>query len=232
MTADELTPAKRRQARAMLDVLAQTVEPLAQTLGAGCEVVLHDLTNLPTSVYAIGGDVTGRTVGSPATDLLLEHVHAGAETNLIGYSTELPGGRDGRSSTIIVRLPDGMPVAALCLNIDVTDLKQAHQLLGALLGSAAPADVPSVTPRTKEAFPRTVTDLTNHLVEESIAGIGVPVELMKKPHKVEVVHNLKRRGVFQVKDAVEAVAAALDVTRFTIYNYLNELDDQPLEGSA
>ncbi|MGX9899123.1 helix-turn-helix domain-containing protein [Arthrobacter sp. SA17] len=46
---------------------------------------------------------------------------------------------------------------------------------------------------------------------------------MRKEHKVQVVAELERRGFFLVKQAAETAAIALGVTRFTIYNYLNEL---------
>jgi predicted transcriptional regulator YheO len=48
---------------------------------------------------------------------------------------------------------------------------------------------------------------------------------MQKKHKVAVVRDLKNRGMFHLRDAVDMVAASLGVTRFTIYNYLNEIGD-------
>ncbi|WP_372698279.1 transcriptional regulator [Arthrobacter sp. JSM 101049] len=223
--------ADRDRARKILDLLSQVVEPLAVALGEGCEVVVHDLTNLENSIYAIGGGVTGRRVGSPPTDLLLQHVLGGAKSNIIGYATKLPGGREGRSSTIIVRDPvDDSAVAALCLNIDVTNVRQAHRLLGSLLGGDPESMVLPVPETPSEAFPRTVAELTTQMMKEVIDSTGIPVELMKKSHKIDVVAALNERGVFQVKEAVEDVASALDVTRFTIYNYLNELQDRSLEG--
>lgn len=230
MKDDRAIPDQNR-ARKILDVLAQTVEPLALALGEGCEVVVHDLTNLENSSYAIGGGVTVRTVGSPPTDLLLRHVLSGAKSNIVGYATKLPGGREGRSSTIIVRDPvNDSAVAALCLNIDVTSVRQAHRLLGSLL-NADPDSVAAAQPEVpSEAFPRTVSELTTQMVNEVTGSTGIPVELMKKSHKLDVVAALNQRGVFQVKEAVENVASALDVTRFTIYNYLNELQERSLEG--
>ncbi|MBF6333391.1 helix-turn-helix transcriptional regulator [Nocardia transvalensis] len=207
------------EVRVTLDVLAQLVEPLSEALRA--EVVLHDLTHLPDSVRAIAGGLTGRSVGAPATDLLLRHLQTGASGNLIDYPTELPHHRRGRSSTIVVRSADGMPVAALCLNIDVTDLAEAHRLLGELLnGTARESESP------RETFPRSVGELTERMIAEAVADTGVPVELMKKQHKIQVVARLREQGVFAVKDAIETVAEAIGVTRFTIYNYLNELEGE------
>ena len=47
---------------------------------------------------------------------------------------------------------------------------------------------------------------------------------MHKRHKLAVVADLRDRGFFLLKESVDTAAAALDVTRFTIYNYLNELE--------
>ncbi|NQE88422.1 transcriptional regulator [Nocardia terpenica] len=207
---------------ATLAVLEQVVGPLSRALRA--EVVLHDLTHLPDSVHAIAGGLTGREVGAPATDLLLRHIHSGASEHLLDYPTELPHGRRGRSSTIIVRSPGGgVPVAALCLNMDVTDLVEAHRLLGALV-SANNAGAQAADRR--ESFPRSVGDLIERLIAEAVADTGVPAALMKKRHKIRVVSRLREQGVFAVKDAIETVAEALGVTRFTIYNYLNQLEGE------
>ncbi|GAA3731053.1 putative transcriptional regulator YheO [Spinactinospora alkalitolerans] len=224
----ELTESEQAQAGAMLDVLAQVVDPLAAALGPGCEVVLHDLTRLPDSVHRIAGGVTGRGPGAPATDLLIQHVRAGAPDHLIGYSTQLPDGREGRSSTIVVRLPGGAPVAALCLNVDVTDLRRAHELIGGLLVPGTPNAVPAPPAEDgpKESFPRSVEELTSALVREAVAAQGIPVELMKKRHKLQIVAQLQEWGVFLVKDAVEIIAEAISVSRFTVYNYLNELAER------
>ncbi|WP_193070857.1 transcriptional regulator [Brevibacterium sp. FME37] len=222
-----------QKVRETLELLAGISEPLARALGEGCEVVIHDLTNLDNSVYAIAGGVTGREVGAPPTNLLLQHVLSGAQGDVIGYPTSLPGGRTGRSSTIIIREPEsGTPMAALCLNIDVTNVRLAHDMLGSLLATPPPVAETSEEPDTGEVFPHTVSELTAQIVAEVIASADVPVELMKKPHKLEVVAELDRRGVFQVKEAVAGVASALDVTRYTIYNYINELQGRAPEGQS
>ena len=54
---------------------------------------------------------------------------------------------------------------------------------------------------------------------------GVPVDLMRKQHKVEVVRLLKARGFFSLREAVERAAEELRVSRFSVYNYLNEIEE-------
>jgi hypothetical protein len=44
---------------------------------------------------------------------------------------------------------------------------------------------------------------------------------MDKADNVRVVRTLDARGIFLIKGAVEAVAYVLNVSRYTIYNYLD-----------
>ncbi|MNE97027.1 hypothetical protein D3C80_1953170 [compost metagenome] len=46
---------------------------------------------------------------------------------------------------------------------------------------------------------------------------------MKKPQKVEAVRQMQDRGIFIVKGGIEKAAAVLGVTRYTIYNYLEQI---------
>ena len=232
----------------LLAVFAQLVEPLGRSMPATSEVVLHDLSLLPNSIIAIHGNVTGRVVGDPATDLLLERLSRrdGSDTNL-NYETVLPDGRRLRSSTMIIRDVAGNPAAALCINTDTSAWETVELVAKAVLGRLDPADLQSLQPARaatphqvpeapvedgaarqsqRETFVRDIDELAQVILTRAIDETGVPVELMHKRHKVEVVRQLEERGLFQLKDAVELAAQALQVTRFTIYNYLNEIHDQ------
>jgi predicted transcriptional regulator YheO len=46
---------------------------------------------------------------------------------------------------------------------------------------------------------------------------------MNKQAKVEAVRVMQERGLFIVKGGVEKAAAALGVSRYTVYNYLEQL---------
>ena len=49
---------------------------------------------------------------------------------------------------------------------------------------------------------------------------------MSKADRLRVVQILDEAGAFEMRKAVPAVASYLDVTRFTIHNYLNEIREQ------
>jgi selenocysteine lyase/cysteine desulfurase len=83
-------------------------------------------------------------------------------------------------------------------------------------------DVRPVTSEVPETLPGDVNGLRRLLVERAVTSVGVPVELMKKSHKTRVVRLLDDAGLFLIRDSVDYLAGVLGVTRFTIYNYLNE----------
>jgi hypothetical protein len=48
-----------------------------------------------------------------------------------------------------------------------------------------------------------------------------PLADLDREDKQRVVRTLEQRGAFTIRHGVETVAAALGVSRFTVYNYLN-----------
>ncbi|WP_022882266.1 helix-turn-helix transcriptional regulator [Gryllotalpicola ginsengisoli] len=240
----------------LLAVFTQLVEPIGRSLPACSEVVLHDLSRLPNSIVAIYGDVTGRTVGDPATDLLLKTTVSQQMDDVVGYETQLEDGRTLRSSTMLIRDVAGTPVAALCINSDISVWESVSRIAEIMLGhgtsaasaagraapvlrpvdrsrsdDSAPSAAASTTSGPSEVFVRDVDELAALLLKQALDEAGVPPELMQKRHKIAVVRSLKARGMFLLRDAVETIAAALGVTRFTIYNYLNEIESED-EGAS
>lgn len=226
----------------IIAILSSLVEPLGQALPASTEVVLHDLSQLPNSIVSVHGDVTGRRLGDPVTDLLLEHATVGDLDTMIGYRTTLPDGRAMRSTTIVIRDTSGEPVAALCLNSDLSVWQSLERTARSMIGAnddAAPTagsgdryEPANGRNGSTEVFVRDVDELAAHLVHQAIREQGIPVALMKKEHKLAVVRSLKARGMFLLRNAVETIAASLQVTRFTIYNYLNEIGDETTRDAA
>ncbi|GAA1174275.1 aminotransferase class V-fold PLP-dependent enzyme [Pseudonocardia alaniniphila] len=191
----------------VLTALIPAVSGLATMLGPGNEVVLHDLSRLPDSIIATAGDVTGRATGGPMTDLLLGLVRRGTTHDLTDYETHGPNGRPIRSSTIFLRDEAGVAIGCLCIN---------SERPAATTGARGEVE-------QRETFLPDVDSLQRFLVDHAIDRTGVPVDLMKKSHKAAVVQELDEAGYFLIKDSVDRLAAELAVTRYTIYNYLNEI---------
>jgi predicted transcriptional regulator YheO len=77
--------------------LLPLVQGLAEMFGPDCEVVLHDISQLPHSIVAIeNGHVTGRSVGDVPTDVMLRSLRRAAEA---GRRRLYVTSSDGRSSS-------------------------------------------------------------------------------------------------------------------------------------
>lgn len=228
----ESPPRQTMDGERLLAVFSQLVEPIGRSLPASSEVILHDLSLLPNSIVAVHGDVTGRRVGDPATDLLLRGLASGNFETTVGYETKLADGRKLKSSTMIIRDVSGNAVAAFCINSDISVWESLSGIAAMMMGGAVPS-IPAGTSvqaegsapenAVAEVFVKDVDELASLLIHQAIEESGIPVELMHKQHKIEVVRALKSRGMFMLRDAVEMIATSLNCTRFTIYNYLNEI---------
>jgi len=67
-----------------------------------------------------------------------------------------------------------------------------------------------------------VGDLSR-LLDELATEMGSPLQELDRPNRQKAVRLLEERGAFNYRRSAETVAAALGVTRFTVYNYLNRV---------
>jgi len=89
---------------------------------SGIEILLHDLTNPATALSYIKNNVTGRDIGSPATNLVFDlKTRQELHQDKLNYELNI-GARQFKCTTIpIFRDPDGL-VGAICINVDVNFL--------------------------------------------------------------------------------------------------------------
>ncbi len=224
-------PKSARERQLVLATLRAVVEGLGRALGNNIEFVLHDLSKPDSSVIAIAnGAITGRTVGSaiisgPFDDLglkklLLGDGRASDETYTIvsGYRTRARSGNELDSTSVILRAGEGDAYAALCINADMNKLRHMQSLLNDLLAEKKDASVEAGT-----ETPPSIDSLVQEIIEDGIRATGKQVSSMTKDDKMEAVDHMSKRGLFLIRSSVDMAAARLGVSRFTIYNYLDEL---------
>jgi predicted transcriptional regulator YheO len=64
------------------------------------------------------------------------------------------------------------------------------------------------------------------IIDDAVHKLGKSVSVMNKEEKIYAVQVMMRRGLFIVKGGVARAAAALGVTRHSIYNYIDELRER------
>lgn len=228
--ATKIPPEVQRERAAILAALGTVVPMLGAMVGEHIEVVLHDLTHPESSVLKIAnGQVTGRGPGSPvlagpgndkALAILAEGMvsaQPAGHVSVFPYPTIARDGRALTSATVMFRDALGHTFAALCLNADYQSIETARALLARMLPSrSAAVEEPKVDVPDMEA-------LMHDIIAGAVRRYGKPVAKMAKEEKTAAVETMLERGLFMVRGGVERAAAALGVTRFTIYNYLEDV---------
>jgi predicted transcriptional regulator YheO len=195
------------------------VKCIAETFGSNCEVVLHEFSRLPNSIVDIqNGQVTGRSVGSPMTEFSLNVVRRG-ETNedIMNYTGKSMEGKVLKSSTVFIKDDEGVVIGCFCINLDMTELYAARKVID---------DIMKISDDDKKredvAVINKVNSVLNDIVLKTIDNSGKPVAYLSKDEKVTIVKSLETQGAFLIKGAIDYVAKVLCVSRYTIYNYLDE----------
>ncbi|MEZ5741700.1 MAG: helix-turn-helix domain-containing protein [Burkholderiaceae bacterium] len=67
-----------------------------------------------------------------------------------------------------------------------------------------------------------VEEMVDKIIDESIAAVSTSPQSMTKDERVKAVRAMNNRGLFLIRSSVETAAARLGVTRYTIYNYLDQ----------
>jgi predicted transcriptional regulator YheO len=65
--------------------------------------------------------------------------------------------------------------------------------------------------------------MLSSIVNKTLESVGKPVAFISKEEKVNIVQLLDEKGVFLIKGAIDYVAKVLCVSRYTVYNYLDEI---------
>lgn len=204
-----------------LDFYKRLAHALALQFGSGCEVVVHDLESADPShsIVAIeNGHVTGRRLGDGPSHVVLEALHADGEplADRLSYLTKTADGKVLKSSTVFIKDDEGHAVGIFAINYDITVLRAAHDAIGWLVGTE-----PSET-REPEPIVRSVADLLDDLIEQSVELVGTPVALMTKDDKVRAIRYLNDTGAFLITKSGPKVCKYFGISKYTLYSYLDE----------
>lgn len=204
-----------------LQAAMQLAEGLSQVLGQRYEVIVHDLGRADHSIVGVFGNVTNRKVGGSPTDVLLQLLdnYGNDVPDQINYRTTLPDGRVLRNSTLFIRDESQRVLGSVCINQDLTDYVVASKLLGNLT-EFSDAGIDNVF---SERSCRDINEIVESMVRRELERMDKPAAYMQKEDKLAVVKKLEKKGLFDVKGAVEYVAKRLGVTNFTVYNYLKTI---------
>lgn len=206
-----------QEQRPFLERLAKGV---AELFGSNCEVTVHDLTDsYENTIIAIeNGHVTGRHIGDDASEMVLQALKDKTTPvqDQYSYYARTKEGRMIKSSSIFVRDDAGDPIGLFGVNYDITDLIMAQHALEAAVTIDKETDDEKIGTITTN-----VTDLLDQLIEEADRFVAKPVAMMTKEDKTRAIQFLSDKGAFLIKKAGDKVSRHYDISKYTLYNYMD-----------
>jgi len=200
-----------------IDFLNRLAEGIAKTFGSSCEAVIHDMKNKKNSIVSIyNGHVTNRKAGDS-----LNILGTGRDVNdflngidLIGCQGKTVDGKLIKSSTFHL-IGDNYHYA-FGINFDYTHLS---------LAEAAMKELTKVGENIEDVMKECGENRLHNIFEECMKIIGKPISMMTRDDRVRIISLLKERNAFSFHKSIPYVSEQLSISRYTIYNYLKEINN-------
>ena len=209
------------------------IEFLGKSLSKYCEIVLHDLSTPEHSIIAIAnGEISGRTVGGPVTDLLLKVLKSGDTASNSYYSNYHGKNINGHiclCSSYFIHDEQNKIIGVLCINKDISQFLKARKYLtnniicdgncNDNLEDTHTADNIGVF----ENLQGSADDVIDTLIDNIMTKYRVEPGRLSQEERMNIAEELDSNGLFLLKGGITALAERLDVSEPTIYRYLGKL---------
>lgn len=214
------------------DLFKPVMIAMQSLIGDSSEFILHDLSELQSAVTLVVGSITGRQIGAPTTNLVMEALEKYGDDaeDMMGYLSVSKDGRRLKSYTIFIRDEKGKIVGCFCCNIDLTDYKIMENMLKNFCAINDPMEEEKKS--KTEVFAQEISDVVEDIIKYEINCYGKPVPHMNRADKLQLVALLESKGVFDVKGAADIVSHYMGVSVFTVYNYIKEIRSSYRNGQS
>lgn len=207
--------------------LTRIIKMIAEQFGGRCEVVLHDLTkDYNHTIAAIeNAHITGREVGGSGSNLGLPVLTGKKKVgDVYNYITHTKDGKVLRSSTTFLRDNANEVIGTICINYDISDLLLMENIMKDVV--MYPDFKTDVEP---EVFANNVGEILNHLTSQCQEYVRKPVVQMTKEDKIKAIEFFDNKGAFLISKAGDHIREYLNISKFTLYNYLEVARSRALE---
>ncbi|KCV47813.1 YheO-like protein [Bordetella bronchiseptica MBORD678] len=199
-----------KENQALVEQVMQIAAGLGETLAPFTEVVVHDLRTPRHAILAIHNNLSGRTVGDPATELGLARIADNNYPQIIAnYPNKFADGRRSKSTSIGIKDSEGRYVAALCLNVDVTLFKGLASILEKF--SSVEGDT------VRESLDPASADAIRARIDQFALDLATTPQALGAEHRRALMQQLRDEGYLDLRRAKETVAEHLGVSRATVY---------------
>lgn len=177
------------------------------------EVVIHDLVS--DRIFYICGNYSGRSAGDES---LLGNTISEADSNQVypPYPKSGPAGEPLRCVSAVISDEHDKPRGLFCINVDISEMEQARKILSGFMASPFEENPP------KELFEFDWREQINVTLYNFLKDRRKKLKNLTRAERCEFTLMLKKKGLLEARRSIAHLAKSLNVTRATIYNYLNK----------
>lgn len=207
--------------KAILNSYIKTAEGLADFLGDGCEIVVHDLSRLDSSVIKIiNGHLSGRNPGAPISEVTLTFLNKMlADPNLrhVTYFAKNKRRETFKASISAITDAKNNIIGLFCLNFYLmTPMLSLMQTFT----PAMKADHDNIS----ETFVENTEELMVNALEEAKKAVYENLSISSSNKNKEIIAILHQKGIFNLKDSVITVANHLGISKNTVYMHIRNMN--------
>lgn len=205
------------------------VDFLGEVMGENTEILLHDLSKPDNSVIAIAhGFHSGRTIGSPATDLAIniQNSESYKKEPYLTHYRAISKGKPYLSSTYYIKNGDKL-IGMLCFNTDIQPAQNFADAMKKFMKAANLGAFVDETPDTsaiRESLDAPIASLAESIISKTILDSGIAPERMNRKEKMQIVWTLTEQDIPRMKGAVAEIAKQLQLSESTVYRYISQRD--------
>lgn len=221
-----------------LHYFTKITEFFGRVLGPDYEVALHDISDRSGALVAIAnGHISGRTIGSPASDRILNIVENREyeQTDFILHQYGMsPNNKILCSSTLFIKDENGGLIGAMCINFDDSRYRELSQKVFNLCHPDALVDtnfrydtekVPlKAAGSSKSGRLHSVPDGSAYeIINDELKKQNLDPKKMSLKDKLHIISLMDEKGVFLIKGTVKDAAEIFGCSQATMYRHLSKI---------
>ena len=205
------------------DFFLRFLRGLQHFLGDKCEILIHDFRKGydHAIVYEFNAKLSGRKVGDSPRGGMIANLGKDIETMKESMLFFYPGtkGQIFKSCTTLIADKENKIIGSVCLNLEISDLLLAQSAIQQFIQYNTDKQSLQENPNV---LTKNVDEILAYYMSQCETLIGKPMSLMSKDEKIKALSYLDQRGIFKITKASNMLCDAFQISRFTLYNYLEE----------
>lgn len=203
----------------ILESYKNIADALGEFLGSGCEIVIHSLESLDSSIIKIiNENHSGRMVGAPITDVALSMVARLEDSQkFVTYFAKNKRGEQIKSSIAAIFGEHNRMIGLFCVNFFLDT--PLSEFLDCFFNHAAVGSENNLS----ENFVDNAEDLMIGALEEVKKIVYNDLSISSSNKNKEIVSLLYQRGIFNLKDSVVTISNYLGISKNTVYMHIRNI---------